>query len=287
MDMAQREILRRVRRIDQNVSAVRGQTTPRLGWFWSAVLGLLICALGTQALERGNIPFASDYYELANDYIANNAATAGIAVGDWLGNVDRSTPEIPVSQGQIRGLTSLQTCRLMMTMRGRESSHDYSRRNWAGYGGGYQFGASALATVGLIKASAVKRAHRRVRVGLPPQHIWFLRNKRNWITGSFEQFLRSPRTQDKAFIRLANANIKTGFRSRALNKRRPAQIAGYAAAAHLKGSGAANNWYLRRKNSKDGNGTRTSDYARMGERAINRPNKYCKENTAVTIRKRY
>ncbi len=273
MDRTQREILRRVRRIDRTVSKVRDQTAPRMPWMVAAIGGLLICAIGTQTLEHGNIPYLSDTYIHTTDYLANNAATAGIAVGDWLGNIDRSMPEEPVSAGVIRGLTPLQTCRLMMTLRGRESSHDYSRRNWAGYGGGYQFGASALATVGLIKTSAIRQAGKRVKAGLPPQHGWFLHNP--------------PQMQDTAFIRLANANVKTGFRARVLNKKKPGRIAGYVAAAHLKGSGKANNWYLRRKDSKDGNGTRTSDYARLGEKAITRRNKFCKEKPPQTLFRRF
>ncbi len=277
MDMAQREILRRIRRIERKLDVVHDHTAPRMPWMFAAIGGLLICAIGTETLEHGNVPYLSRYYTVASDYVANNSATAGIAVGDWLGNVDRSMPAVPTNTGIIRGLTSLQTCRLMMALRGRESSHDYSRKNWASYGGAYQFGASALATVGLIKTSAINNAHWRVRAGLPPQHGWFLYNHKNWISGSFEDFLNSPQLQDVAFIRLANSNVTTGFRARILNKKRPERIAGYVAAAHLKGSGKANNWYLRGKDSKDGNGTRTSDYARMGEKAITTRNKYCKE----------
>lgn len=284
----ERELLRRVRRIDTNLLQVREQTAHRMPQLWAAIVGLLVCAIGTHTLDTRHIPFISDYYELTTDYIANNAATAGVAVGDWLGDIDRSLPtEATIAPdgsltAPILGLDQLQTCRLMMTLRGRESTHNYRSVNWAYYLGGYQFGASALAVVGLIRASAVDQAPRRVRQGLPPEHKQFLLNTANWKQGSATAFLNNPALQDRAFVALATANVKAGFASRALIKTKPERIAGYVAAAHLKGSGAANSWYLRGKDSRDGNGTNTSDYARLGEAAINKRNQYCQEKSPET-----
>lgn len=280
----ERELLRRVRRIDNNLLQVQEQTAHRMPQLWAAIVGLLVCAIGTHTLETRNIPFISDYYELSTDFIANNAATAGVAVGDWLGDIDRSLPtEATAPNGTVTstilGLNELQTCRLMMALRGRESTHNYQSTNWAYYLGGYQFGASALAVVGLIHQSAVDQAPRRVRQGLPPQHKQFLLNTANWKQGSANDFLNNPALQDRAFIALATANVKAGFASFALIKTKPERIAGYVAAAHLKGSGAANSWYLRGKDSRDGNGTNTSDYAQMGERAINQRSQYCQEKS--------
>ncbi len=62
-------------------------------------------------------------------------------------------------------------------------------------------------------------------------------------------------------IDLANLNIREGYRRGALH-------AGFAKAAHLVGAGNALRWYKYRIDSKDGNGTRASKYARDGERAI-------------------
>lgn len=281
VNITNREILYTVRRIDRNTKATRQQTEPKMPQLWAAAFGLLTCAMGTFVLERGNVPYLSPMYEAANDYVANNAATAGIWIGDMIGNTDRSMPDLPVTGGVIRGLDQVQTCRLMVAMRQRESSHNYQHPgNWAGYIGAYQFGASALATVGLIRQDAVDSAPKQVRQGLPPSHQIFMNNPSNWrLAGGKNTYLANPALQDKSFMALANANVETGFRSRALIKTNPNRIAGYVAAAHLKGSGAANSWYLRGKNSKDGNGTRTSDYAELGEEAIDTRSKYCQENT--------
>lgn len=285
----ERELLRRVRRIDNNLLQVREQTAHRMPQLWAAIVGLLVCAVGTHTLESRHIPFVSEYYELTTDYIANHAATAGVAVGDWLGDIDRGLPTETIAnvpngsvKTSILGLDELQTCRLMMAMRDRESTHNYQITNWAYYLGGYQFGASALAVVGLIHQSAVDKAPRRVRQGLPPDHKQFLLNTANWRQGSASAFLNNPALQDRAFIVLATANVKAGFASRALIKTKPERIAGYVAAAHLKGSGAANSWYLRGKDSHDGNDTNTSSYARLGENAINKRSQYCQEKTPET-----
>ncbi len=286
VNLATREILHTVRRIDRNTHTIRMQTEPKMPQLWAAAFGLLTCAMGTFVLEKGDVPYLSPMYEQASDYVANNAATAGIWFGDMIGNVDRSMPDLPANTttySQIRGLDAMQSCRLMMTIRQHESSHNYQQPgNWAGYIGAYQFGATALASVGLVSHESVKNAPKRVRQGLPPQQIIFLKNPANWLGGwSYQKYLNSKEAQDRAFLSLANMNVSAGFRARALSKTQPERIAGYVAAAHLKGSGAANSWYLRGKDSKDGNGNRTSNYARIGEAAISKRNQYCGEKSEI------
>lgn len=275
-----REILHTVRKIDRKTDAVLSNTAPRIPQLWAAVVGLGVCIIGTNALEHGNIPFLSPMYEQATDYVANNAATTGIWIGDILGNTDRSMPDLPPTAGTIRGLDALQSCRLMVAMRERESSSNYQHPgNWAGYIGAYQFGASALATVGLMHSSDSKA----VNSGLPPAHPAFIANAGNWkLRGGKAAYLRDNALQDRAFIALASTNVAAGFNSRALIRIHQDTIAGYVAVAHLKGAGAANNWYLRGKDSRDGNGTRSSDYAKLGEQAISTRSKYCGENTGIT-----
>ena len=280
-------ILRKLDTIDRKQDELLGNTAPRMPQLWAALVGLFTCAIGSYVLENGNIQYLSPLYEEASDYVANNAATAGIWMGDIFGNIDRSLPDLPVNASTdtlIRGLDPVQSCRLMVAMRGKESTHNYQQPgNWAGYIGGYQFGATALAAVGLINNEAVRTAHANVRKGLPPQHVQFIQNQRNWRGGwDYQKYLSSPMIQDQAFLSLANLNVSAGFSARALSKTQPERIAGYVAAAHLKGSGAANSWYLRGKNSRDGNGTSTADYAKFGERAINMRSKYCNEKPEPT-----
>lgn len=266
------EILLRVKNIESTLGVIRGFTSPRMNQFASAIVGLLACSVTTFVLESNQVPYASAIYEDVNDYVANHAATAGLWLGDLIGNVDRSLPG--EFTGQIIGLTSLQTCRLAYVMRMRESSGNYSHPgNWAGYPGAYQIGASALAAIGLMKPSH----SRMVNAGLPPAHQIYLNNPANWnIQGGKQTFLASKSAQDKAFTALANLNVKQGFSSRSLIASQPSKIAGYVAAAHLKGSSKADSWYLRAKDSHDGNGTNTSDYAKMGESAIDKDVPECR-----------
>ena len=266
------EILLRVRNIESTLGVIRGFTSPRMNQFAAAIVGLLACSVTTFVLESNQVPYASAIYEDVNDYVANHAATVGLWLGDIIGNVDRSLPG--EFTGQIIGLTSQQTCRLAYVMRQRESRGNYSHPgNWAGYMGAYQIGASALAAIGLMKPSD----NPMVKKGLPPAHQIYLNNPSNWlIAGGKATFLASKSGQDNAFLALANLNVKQGFSSKALIASQPSRIAGYVAAAHLKGSSRADSWYLRGKDSHDGNGTNTSNYAAMGESAIDKDIAECR-----------
>ncbi|MBK8454118.1 MAG: hypothetical protein WAQ53_07970 [Thiofilum sp.] len=275
------QIMSRLDRIEAQTSELLAQTLPRMPQLYACVLGLVAFSIADYTLKTRDIPYLSATYEQITDYIGNGSASLGVWISDALGHVDRSTPSI-ISENAIRGLDQQQTCRLMVTLRARESSHNYQIVNPYGYLGGYQFGASALATVGLVSTQAVQQAPKRVRQGLNPEHGAFLRNRANWLGSNYQHFLSTPRLQDAAFISLANTNVGAGFGSRALIKTNPNRIAGYIAAAHLKGSGAANSWYLRGKDSRDGNGTRTSDYAKLGEQAINQRTELCGDKSLIS-----
>ena len=275
------QIMSRLDRIESQTSELLAQTAPKMPQFYACVLGLVVFGFTDYTLKTRDIPYVSPAYEELTDYVGNQAATWGVAISDFMGNVDRTAPSI-VATNAIRGLDQLQTCRLMVTLRARESSHDYQEVNQYGYLGAYQFGASALAVVGLVDNQAVHQAHRKVRKGLQPQHSQFLLNNANWIGSNQQHFLNTPTLQDAAFISLANANVGQGFSTRALLKSNPNRIAGYIAAAHLKGSGYADSWYLRGKDSKDGNGTRTSDYAALGEQAISKRTELCGDKSLIS-----
>jgi hypothetical protein len=274
------QIMSRLDRIESQTSELLAQTAPRMPQLYAMTLGLLLCSTLDYVLKTRDVPYVSETYEQITDYVGNESASLGVWISDFMGHVDRSTPNV-MAENAIRGLDQVQTCRLMVTLRARESTHDYSIVNEYGYLGAYQFGASALATVGLVSTQAVQQAHQRVRQGLNPEQGEFLRNSGNWIGSSYQHFLNTPSLQDAAFISLANVNVGQGFKSRALIKTNPNRIAGYIAAAHLKGSGAANSWYLRGKDSRDGNGTRTSDYAELGEDAINSRVELCGDKSLM------
>lgn len=275
------QIMSRLDRIESQTSELLAQTAPRMPQLYAMTLGLLLCSTLDYVLKTRDVPYVSETYEQITDYVGNESASLGVWISDFMGHVDRTAPSV-MAENAIRGLDQVQTCRLKMTLLKRESSSNYAHPgNWAGYIGGFQFGASALDTVGLIKSDALLNAHKKVRQGLNPEHITFLKQPQNWIGSSYQHFLNTPSLQDAAFISLANVNVGQGFKSRALIKTNPNRIAGYIAAAHLKGSGAANSWYLRGKDSRDGNGTRTSDYAELGEDAINSRVELCGDKSLV------
>ncbi len=126
---------------------------------------------------------------------------------------------------------------------------------------------------GLVSGSKFRAARRagilRGRDGYKGQKQW-LKNPNNWlIQGGQKAFLDNKQLQIKAMIDLANRNIQHGYRTGALHASdKPQKHAGFAKAAHLVGAGKAARWYKYRLDSKDGNDTRASKYARDGERAI-------------------
>lgn len=135
-----------------------------------------------------------------------------------------------------------------------------------GYTGRYQFGASALAETGYIDKRKLELAPKGVKNGSnAAQHRAFLADKSNWLIGDWESYKNSSEMQDDSFAKLVNTNLNYGRNIHKGNKRK---MAGFAMAAHLKGAGNAMKWYRDGIDSKDGNGTRISDYARTGENAL-------------------
>ena len=156
------------------------------------------------------------------------------------------------------GLSDGQVSSLAAAMLARESSGDYTVINQYGYAGGYQFGASALETIGYLKPGTSKSGNRTA-----------MRNPNNW-TGknglrSLDDFLNNPSAQDLAF----QENL--AFNARALRRRgvlgpdsTPEEIAGYLSASHLLGaSGAAGSL-----NATDANGTTGREYYALGSGAM-------------------
>ncbi len=170
--------------------------------------------------------------------------------------------------GQITGLTPSQAARLAANTALTESSFDPTIINDYGYSGLYQFGASALVEVGLVKRSAFENAPNQVKNGTN-QRAW-LENSDNWtIEGGLNTFLSNQAMQSKAFTDLANANIKTGKRLGALSNNSSAEdIAAFVKAAHLKGAGAAIEYFKHGADDTDANGTSMSKYARQAREAI-------------------
>lgn len=245
------------------------QTKPTMNWAISAVIAAVIAipavVIGVQHLPTE----AQTAIDDGLNWTSNKWVIAGRAWSDYIGNVDRSY-NAPSGELSIIGLSNVQSCRWRYAIRLAESSNHYDHPgNVYGYFAGYGFGAEALSIVGLVKRSAFAVAPYNVRKG-KDQADW-LNDPNNWtLAGGKNAFLHNNYLQDVAVSALANANIQDGFEAHILSQSKPEQIAGFAAAAHLKGLTAANSWYLRHADSSDANGTATSRYAALGEASISK-----------------
>ncbi len=180
----------------------------------------------------------------------------------------------PMPSGVVMiGLTPVQTQQYVQNVILTESGGNWTVINEQGYHGIGQFGASALAAVGLVDRTkfraALANGTLRGKDGWIGQKQW-LQAPANWlIDGGVNAFLNNKQLQVAAMIRLANMNIQYGYQVGALHRTdSPQKHAGFAKASHLVGCGRAAFWYKYRLDRKDGNGTRASKYAADGERAI-------------------
>lgn len=145
---------------------------------------------------------------------------------------------------------------LQAAMLKRESAGDYKVTNQLGYVGGYQFGASALETLGYLKKGASKQGNSS------------LNNPDNW-TGkngidSVDTFKNTPQAQDIAFRENTEFNAKQLLSLGVIDDNSTDQeVAGYLAASHLLGAGGARNL-----NDTDANGTAGIDYFKLGSEAV-------------------
>ena len=286
-DTAAQQELIRVRKelagLRLSVGLVYRQTQPRMHWVIAAAVAAVITipaiSIGLQHAPQE----VQDTVDMAVDWVANHSAMAGRAWSDYTGNVDRSY-SLPEGDMTMIGLDSVQSCRWRHAVRVAESSGNYGHPgNQYGYFAGYGFGAEALSIVGLVKRSAFQSAPYAVRSG-NDQSAW-LDNPNNWtLAGGKAAFLQSEHLQDVAVTALANANIEDGFDSHVLSKSKPEQIAGFAAAAHLKGLRHALNWYLRGADSHDANGTPASKYAAIGEASISQSVAECGDGGSIQPR---
>jgi len=154
-----------------------------------------------------------------------------------------------------------------------ESGGKLGIENQYGFAGQYQFGADALADNGLInkdKLSVAKKlaGDQWYKGG---KHKEFMADNSNWTNeGGRDAFLKDKKLQDNTFVKYTDKNIAAGYKSGALSESStPEDIAGYAKAAHLKGSGGANKFFLEGKDSADANGMRVSTYAKGASDSMN------------------
>jgi hypothetical protein len=224
---------------------------------------------GVAPAQNGAIDYTKDPLpaktvdQRAKDMVNNSGAgvalgNAGVSVANGVGKLKEFLG------GNIKGFNSEETLAFANRVMSRENkSGKLDTVNKWGYTGRYQFGASALAETGFIDKKKLDAASKGVKNGADASaHRAFLADKSNWLKGDWETYKRSAQMQDESFRKLVEVNLRYGTKVHGGDKRK---MAGFAMAAHLKGAGNAAKWYGSGVDSKDGNGTRTSDYANFGE----------------------
>ena len=189
-------------------------------------------------------------------------------VGAPSGAVSSAAPQTG-EPGELQGMSKEQTSAYMAGVKRTEADkRDNKSVNTFGFVGRYQFGADALADEGLVDQKKLKAAKKEAgkdwyKKGL---HKSFLEDEANWnIKGGQKSFLEDAALQDKSMVSYTNKNIAGGMKSGAIsNQSSPQDIAAYAKAAHLKGTKAADNYFLYGVDSKDAYGTKISKYAGQG-----------------------
>ena len=144
----------------------------------------------------------------------------------------------------------------------KESSGDYSAINRLGYAGGYQFGASALETLGFLKSGSSGAGNKAA-----------MNNAANWTgkngVSSLGDFLQNTDAQDTAFQENVDFNLNALKRNGTVDASTPDdQIMGLLAASHLLGAGGAS----KNLSGTDANGTSGQDYYNIGVAAYSPTN---------------
>lgn len=243
------------------------------GWLYTGTTVVLGFGLAAIVMDIKNKDIKHISYPLAEleRLLVEGAGQFSVWTGGYLADYNRMYPSQSYTQ-LIIGLSNAQAQQLMAAMRQRESSNNYSIIHKYGYLAAYGMGAAALADIGYLNLEKYKSSAPEVKNGSNRDvHLAFLKNNNNWDRYSFEAFMQTPALQDQAFIALANLNIQRGFSGGALKRGDHKRIAGFAAAAHLVGYQGALRYYAINIDSDDRNGTRASEYAKLGENAITGP----------------
>lgn len=236
-------------------------TQVKQGYEKSGITGAMKAVDGTATLVGQGIKKGASK-------VAEGVSNAGAAIKY---NADKGTTNtldlamgFSASKG-FKGMSDSESKAYAANVMKTESGGKLGITNQYGFAGQYQFGADALADNGLINTEKLKSAKKAAgdqwyKGGL---HKKFMEDNSNWTNeGGRDAFLKDKRLQDDTFVKYTNRNIEAGFKSGALSANSsPADIAAYAKAAHLKGTGGANNYFLKGIDSADANGTKVSAYA--------------------------
>jgi hypothetical protein len=134
----------------------------------------------------------------------------------------------------------------------RESGNNYASVNNIGFCGRWQFGAGALIDCGYVRAGSTTR-------GLRSPSCW---TGKDGIS-SRQAWLSNSKVQDAAMLVFTRADYKALLRMKVITESSPkAVVAGYLAAAHLKGPGGARQ-LKNGQDNKDAYGTEASSYYKL------------------------
>lgn len=153
-------------------------------------------------------------------------------------------------------LTAVQVQNFKNLIGYRESTNNYTSVNQLGYLGKYQFGASALQTVGFVNNGATNAT-------LTNPSVW---------TGKMDvhskaDYLGNGSAQEVAMDGLMSVNYKSLVRNGIVSISSPADVVtGYLAIAHLLGTGGCIQ-FKQGINGSDANGTTASKYYILGTTA--------------------
>jgi ssDNA-binding Zn-finger/Zn-ribbon topoisomerase 1 len=152
----------------------------------------------------------------------------------------------------------------------KESNNNYMAENSLGYLGKYQFGAAALADIGLVKKSKYRAVTKIKKNGeihwIKGNQKSFLGDSANWNNGlSKEKFLSTSESQEKAILKLLEQNLKV-LKRNGIQFDNYHQIKSLLIASHLGGVGNALAYYRYGKEFYDGYGTPISKYFRAGSK---------------------
>lgn len=265
-------IMSRLDQLEANQAAIYKVAKRPTSWPVAFLLGALIAGgahfWAIPTIETQRTPYFYPVVTQLKEWQLIAGTEIGLIAADvYTGETRRAKSQS--SRYSMINLSEAQTAALMKSLLKTESGGRYGIQNRFCYLGAWQFGASALAEVGLIKRNRLKSAGKGVKTGRG-KHCSFLKDASNWvIAGGHREYLKNHKLQDEAFIRLANANILIGLKKRVLRRDSPAsRIAGFVKAAHLIGSRRAIRWYKYGLDSKDGNGMKTSTYAQQGENSV-------------------
>jgi hypothetical protein len=166
--------------------------------------------------------------------------------------------------GEIGSFTKEQSKSYANAVAKKESGGDIGVENTLGYLGKYQFGAEALASVGILdeqKYAKLKSQHMRNKEILNDSSVWA-------IPGGKEAFLKDEKLQDATFNKYTTMNLAGLQANNVVNKSTtPADTAGWLMAAHLKGVGGATK-LSKGEDNADAYGTRASTYFAAGKQSL-------------------